>query len=74
MQKIVAIEELSELQKELCKSLRCADRGRIAEEIADVQIMLDQMVMLFGCSEETEKWRADKIERLKIRMAAVPSV
>nr|DAI21201.1 MAG TPA: hypothetical protein [Caudoviricetes sp.] len=30
--------------------------------------------MLFGCSEETEKWRADKIERLKIRMAAVPSV
>ena len=75
MQKIVAIEELSELQKELCKSLRCADNvGRIAEEIADVQIMLDQMVMLFGCSEETKKWRADKIERLKIRMAAAPSV
>ena len=75
IQRIVAIEELSELQKELCKSLRCADNvGQIAEEIADVQIMLDQMVMLFGCSEETEKWRADKIERLKIRMAAVPSV
>ena len=75
MQKIVAIEELSELQKELCKSLRCADNvGQIAEEIAAVQIMLDQTVMLFGCSEETEKWRADKIERLKIRMASVPSV
>ena len=75
MQKIVAIEELSELQKELCKSMRCADNvGQIAEEIADVQIMLDQMVMLFGCSEETEKWRADKKERLKMRRASVPSV
>lgn len=46
----------------------------VVSDRMDVQIMLDQMVMLFGCSEETEKWRADKIERLKIRMAAVPSV
>ena len=42
IQRVVAIEELSELQKELCKSLRGqTDRQHIAEEIADVQIMLE---------------------------------
>ena len=42
IQRVIAIEELSELQKELCKSLRTgADRPHIAEEIADVQIMAD---------------------------------
>ena len=46
IQRVVAIEELSELQKELCKSLRGqTDMQHIAEEIADVQIMLEQMMI-----------------------------
>lgn len=37
------LEEMSELQKEICKSWRGADNvDHIAEEIADVEIMLDQ--------------------------------
>ena len=48
IQQVIAIEELSELQKELCKSLRSgADRPHISEEIADVQIMLEQMMLLY---------------------------
>ena len=41
----IFFEEMSELQKELCKHDRGKDnREAIAEEIADVQIMLEQMI------------------------------
>ena len=68
-QVVVAIEELSELQKELCKYLR--GRGsfeHIAEEIADVEIMLEQMKMLFFCTDEVRNVRRRKVERLKERL------
>ena len=68
-QTVVAIEELSELQKELCKSLRTgADRPHIAEEIADVQIMLEQMMMLYECHEDVSIWRHKKVNRLYERL------
>ena len=45
---IVAIEELSEIQKELCKYLRDKTNIRnISEEIADVEIMLEQLKLIF---------------------------
>lgn len=45
---IVAIEELSELQKELCKYLRDKTNIRnISEEMADVEIMLEQLKLIF---------------------------
>ncbi len=45
---IVAIEEMAELQKELVKHLRgIGDRGNIIEELVDVQIMMDQLTMIF---------------------------
>ena len=54
LQIIVAIEELSELQKELCKHLRGKIDGcNLVEEIADVQIMLEQMIILFGIERST---------------------
>lgn len=41
-QTLMMFEEMSELQKELCKHARGKDnREAIAEEIADVQIMLE---------------------------------
>lgn len=49
---LVAIEELSELQKELCKFFRhCQDNTEInfdgiIDETADVQIMLEQIQMI----------------------------
>ena len=58
IQRVVAIEELSELQKELCKSLRGqTDRRHIAEEIADVQIMLEQMMILYELHYDVVAWR-----------------
>lgn len=69
IQQVIAIEELGELQKELCKSLRAgADRPHIAEEIADVQIMLEQMMMLYECHEDVAIWRSKKVERLHERL------
>lgn len=48
-QSIVAIEELSELQKELCKMLRgIGNPEHLAEEIADVEIMLCQIKELYA--------------------------
>ena len=66
----VAIEELSELQKELCKSLRCkANFDNMTEEIADVEIMLEQMKIYFGISsEEIEGMKKLKIKRTKERL------
>lgn len=67
---IVAIEELSELQKELCKVLR--EEGSYAntlEEIVDTIIMLEQMILYFGITEEElEQIKIQKIERTKNRL------
>lgn len=67
---IIAIEELSELQKELCKSLRSNyNYGNIVEEIADVEIMLEQMKIYFEISEEEiEVMKEIKIKRTKERL------
>lgn len=66
---VMVFEEMSELQKELCKYLR----GRvsfehIAEEIADVEIMLEQMKLLFCCANDVRDVRRRKVERLNVRL------
>lgn len=67
---IIAIEELSELQKELCKSLRNNyNYGNIVEEIADVEIMLEQMKIYFEINEEeVEEMKEIKTKRTKERL------
>lgn len=71
----MVFEEMSELQKELCKFLRGKDDGKtianIAEEIADVEIMLDQMKLLFDIGDDVADYREDKILRLKRRLEAI---
>ena len=68
-QVMVAIEEMSELTKELCKNSRGQENTtHIAEEIADVEIMLQQMVMLFDCAGQVETFRRYKLERLAGRI------
>ena len=68
-QRIVAIEEMSELIKELCKVARCEENiAHIAEEIADVRIMLDQMVILFDCRKHVDLIESEKLERLRKRL------
>ena len=62
----MVFEEMSELQKELCKNLRGkANALCIAEEIADVQIMLEQMIILYNCRGEVEDWKTIKLLRLR---------
>lgn len=68
-QTLMVFEEMSELQKELCKNARGKENvEQIAEEIADVQIMLEQMIILHGCEEAVKEYKRSKIERLKIRL------
>lgn len=69
MQMIVAIEEMSELIKELCKVFRGSENSaHIAEEIADVRIMLDQMEIFFDCKKQVEIIESEKLQRLVERM------
>lgn len=69
LQIIVAIEELSELQKELCKHLRGGgNQEHIDEEMADVMIMLEQLTMIFGNDDDIVVWEKMKLERLEKRL------
>lgn len=65
-----ALEELSETQKEICKFLRGkGDPEHLAEEIADVQIMIEQVKMLCAIDESAVQEQMDsKIERLRERI------
>ena len=69
-QKLMAIEEMSELTKEICKDFRGKlNREHLIEEMADVLIMLDQMLLLYKISgEEVGLMRIKKVERLKERL------
>ena len=63
-QALVAIEEMSELTKELCKYFRGYNRKReIIEEIADVEIMMEQLKCLFDIHESVNKIVDYKLER-----------
>ena len=69
-QKLMAIEEMSELTKEICKDFRgMLDREHLIEEMADVMIMLNQMLLMYKISsEEVNLMRIKKVERLKERL------
>lgn len=68
-QTMMALEEMSELAKELCKASRgLGNVEHIAEEIADVQITLEQMIILHQCRELVERIRAEKVKRLQGRL------
>lgn len=65
----MVMEEMSELQKELCKHARGAhNRDAIVEEIADVSIMLGQMMVLHDCEGLVGECKRMKLTRLEKRM------
>lgn len=68
----VAIEEMSELIKEICKHNRHNENYmQIAEEIADVEIMLEQLKkVIFMCELEVDVYKEMKLKRLKERVGA----
>jgi NTP pyrophosphatase (non-canonical NTP hydrolase) len=65
------IEEMSELTKALCKYKRSPDGGtvdNVLEEMADVQIMLNQMALIFDDCTEQE---IVKLVRLESRLGGL---
>lgn len=65
----VAIEEMSELTKEICKTFRGQQNTEaIAEEVADVTIMMEQIRYILGINDEVCTMMDIKIERLQERM------
>lgn len=70
-----AIEEFSELTKALLK-LRYAEkdyeiqicRDAVTEEMADVEIMMEQLVMIFQNRSKVDLVRNEKILRLERRL------
>lgn len=71
-QTIKACEELSELMDVLCKGLnKKMDLEALAEEMADVQVMIEQLKIIYNIPEEKlARIRKEKIERTQCRMAA----
>ena len=65
----IAIEEMSELTKEICKYIRGNDNlNDLVEEIADVQIMVRQLIALFEVEIQVDKMVDYKLERQWERM------
>lgn len=77
MQMVVTIEELSELQKELTKCIRNGDLEQqtlamnpaLAEEMADVEIMLMQLYYMAGNKNTVLEIAESKLKRLAKRIA-----
>ena len=71
MQLTVAVEEFSELIKEICKNKRGADNiDNITEELADCYIMMRQIEIIFGIEKnEIFSEIKNKVSRLNSRLA-----
>lgn len=78
-QEIKAVEELSELSQAICKVINAHDHPsmnnlvecttHMFEEIADVEIMLEQIRIIFSdASVEVEVWKQKKLARLSERL------
>ena len=69
LQTMMAVEEMSELTKEICKIKRGKiDLDSLADEIADVTIMLDQLREIYGLNDAVCDHMDDKILRLQSRV------
>ena len=70
-QRLIAIEEMSELTKALCKVSRDqSSRDKIADEVADVYICLSQIELMFKLGSTVPERMAFKLGRLEQRMDA----
>lgn len=65
LQKIVAVEEMGELIQAISKSLR-GDDHNVEEEIADVMIMITQLMMMYDLKKvmEIREAKLKKLERV----------
>lgn len=69
LQSVVALEELSECQKEICKILRgTGDIEHLAEEVADATIMLEQIILMYGIEKQVSRYIDAKVQRMVDRL------
>lgn len=69
LQTMMAVEEMSELTKEICKIKRGKiDLDALADEIADVTIMLEQLREIYGLNDAVCDHMDAKILRLQNRV------
>ncbi len=65
----MVLEEMAELQKEICKNWRGRDNiDEIADECADVEIMLAQLKIIYGIESVVPTHVNQKINRLKLKL------
>lgn len=62
-QQLKAVEELSELIQAIMRALE-GDKHNVEEEIADVEIMLTQLKIMYNMAK-VDEWRKLKINKLK---------
>lgn len=69
----VAIEELSELIQAICKLKRYGYTDEecyfnLAEEMADVEIVLAELKLMFDNEDNVKEWKDYKLDRLEKRL------
>ncbi|NCD07285.1 MAG: hypothetical protein EOL97_14325 [Spirochaetia bacterium] len=66
---IKSVEELTELNKELLDNSFGADNiEHISEEMADVEIMLEQLKIIYNNIKKVKNYKQEKLERLRVRI------
>ena len=67
MQLLILIEECAELSHACSKKIRDIEApiSKIAEEIADVEIMCEQIKVIWSLRHRVGKMKEDKLRRLK---------
>lgn len=74
VQELKAIEELSELIRAIARARTCYVEERdtalenLAEEMADVEIMLEQLKIINNNRDKIKTWRSIKLGRLRARI------
>lgn len=69
----VAVEECSELIQAICKIKRYGYTDEdcyfnLAEEMADVEIILAELKLIFDNEDNVKSWKCDKLTRLEKRL------
>ena len=77
-QMLKCIEECGELSRAISRILIELSSGdgftteqsqeNLYEELADVSIMVEQMIIMFDCIDEVVVWQTKKLKRLKERL------
>lgn len=74
MQELKAMEELSELIRAIARVKLCDVEERdkafenLAEEMADVEMMLEQLKIIYNNRDKIKIWRSIKLGRLRAKI------